>query len=371
MVVLCGNVNKVLCVRFRSMSTVRKDFVDEMKKLSENFYRNLDFSLASLIEHILSYEYLPMKTDIARDLNIPSYTLSRKLGLLRRLGVAFGVKVDFLAIGLNRLVIITNELVELDNILKDGFADRFISFYAPIILPFQGTLISYYIPNTINVNDVVSKFRNVVLYDVINKSLYSKAKLTQHFDFTKKSFKINWDRLHKLAREGNIPYKNIDLSLYGRAKFDFLDLLIIKELETNPFDHAMKISKVLGVNYPKVLRHFNLHVSKIVKGFRLRLVPLPPENSLYVLMRVEGDYGLLCRLANALSELIFIAGIHLSFKGVMYIFSVVDSDILNNLLKYLKDFNVSYSVYLLDRYRRVVYTIPYTEYSKLLRSWNG
>lgn len=349
-----------------------KDFSDEMneiRRLSDNFYRNLDFSLASFIEHILSYEYLPTKSDIARDLGIPSYTLSRKLGLLKRLGIAFSVNVDFLTIGLKRLVVIVNGFLELNSVLGDDIIGRFVAFYAPILLPFQGTMLSYYLPDTINVKDVVSRFKNVVLFDVINKSIYSKAKLTKHFDFTRKSFKTDWGRLYKLAYESDIQYKDIDLSLYRTIKFDLLDLLIIKELEKDPFKHAMDISRELGVNYSKVLRHYNLHVSKIVRGFRLRLVPLPPENSLYLLIRVEGDYGLLCRLANALLELIFIAGIHLSFKGVMYIIAVLDPETLNNLLNYLRDFKVNYTVYLLDRYRRAFYTIPYTEYSRFLRGW--
>lgn len=351
------------------MSTPKKDFTEEMKKFADNFYRNLDFSLANLIEHILSYDYLPMKSDIARDLGIPSYTLSRKLGLLRKLGVAFSINIDFLSIGLNRLVIIVNDYLDLNTVQEYDVIGRFLCFYSPILLPFQGTLVVYYLPNMINVKDVISKFKNLVAFDVVNKSLYSKAKLTQHYDFTSKSFKIDWDRLYKLSYTSNTPYRNIDLSMYGSIKFDLLDLLIIKELEKDPFNHAMNISKELGVNYPKVLRHYNTHVSKIVKGFRLRLVPLPPENSLYVFIRVEGDYSLLCRIANALSELIFIAGIHLSFKGVMHIISVLDSETLNRLLKYLRDFKVDFNIYLLDRYRRIFYTIPYTEYSKFLRGW--
>jgi len=354
------------------MSSTVKDFNDEMKeirRLSENFYRSLDFSLANFIEHILSYEYLPTKSEIARDLNIPSYTLSRKLGLLRRLGVAFSVNVDFLAIGLKRLIVIVNEFLELNSVLEDSIIGRFIAFYAPILLPFQGTLLSYYLPDTINVKDIVSRFKNVVSFDVINKSVYSKAKLTQHFDFTRRSFNVNWNRLHELACRSDIQRRDIDLSSHRTIKFDFLDLLIIKELEKDPFKHAMSISKELGVNYSKVLRHYNLHVSKIVRGFRLRLIPLPPENSLYIIIRVEGDYGLLCRLANALSELIFIAGIHLSFKGVMYIIAVLDPGILNDLINYLRNFKVNYTVYLLDRYRRAFYTIPYTEYSRFLKGW--
>ncbi|MEM1680098.1 MAG: hypothetical protein QXZ56_02580 [Sulfolobales archaeon] len=349
-----------------------KDFSDEMnevRRLSDAFYRSLDFSLASFIEHILSYEYLPTKSEIAKNLGIPSYTLSRKLGLLKRLGVAFSIDVDFLAIGLRRLIIIVNESLELNSVLEDDVLGRFIAFYAPILLPFQGTLLSYYLPETINVKDIVSRFNNVVLFDVIHKSLYSKAKLTYHYDFSKKLFKINWDRLYELVYRTDIPYKEIDLSLYRSVRFDLLDLLIIKELEKDPFNHAMNISKELGVNYSKVLRHYNLHVSKIVKGFRLRLIPLPPENSLYLLIRVEGDYGLLCKLANALSELIFIAGIYLSFKGVMYIITVINSETLNGLLNYLKSFKVSYTTYLLDRSRRARYTIPYTEYSRFLRGW--
>ncbi len=353
------------------MTFARKNFVDEIKKLSNNFYKYLDFSLASLIEHILSYEHLPMKSEIAKDLGIPSYTLSRKLGFLRKLGVGFSINVDLNAIGLSRLIIILNESLELDEVLKgDDVTGRFLAFYAPIILPFQGTMLAYYLPSTISVNDVISKFKNVVSHDISSTSIYSKAKLTQHFDFMDRTYKINWDRLYKLFYGGFTPHKVIDLNLRRNVRFSFLDLLIIKELEKDPFNQVANISRELGISYSKVLRHYNVCISKIVKGFKLRLIPLPPESSLYTLIRVEGDYGSLCRLANTLSELPFIAGIYISFKGVMYVLAVMDPEILNNLLKYLKDLNVNYNTYLLDRSRRVSFTIPYTEYSKFSKSWN-
>jgi len=352
--------------------------VNEVKEFTKNFYKYLDFSTAKLIEHILSYDHLPSKTEIARDLDIPSYTLSRKLNYLKRLGVAFGVNLDFLSIGLKKLIVIARNYLELNDVIEKEYElSRFLNFYAPILLPFQGTLLVYYIPTSIDVHKLVSKLTSTVkdinTYDVIIKSIYSKAKLTHHFDFTRKEYRIDWKRLYRLSSGTALTSKDIADRLIDEScksvKFDLLDLLIIDQLETDPFKHVMNISKELGVSYAKVLRHFNQHVSRIVKGFRLRLVPLPPESSLYVCVRVGGNYGLLRRLANALSELVFIAGIHLSSQNFMYVLAVVSSDVLNNLIKFLGDFRVDYDVYLLDRMRRVVYSLPYTEYSRFLKGW--
>jgi len=353
--------------------------VDEIEKLAKNFYKYLDFATAKLIEHILSYDYLPLKTEIARDLDIPSYTLSRKLNYLKRLGVAFGVNIDFSAIGLRRLVVIVRSHIERDVVEREDKFGKFLNFYAPILLPFQGTLLIYYIPASIDIYKIVSKLASIVKdikdisnYDIIIKSIYSRAKFTYHFDFIRKEFKVNWDRLYRLSSESTPVVKDIDelrTEDYKYSKFDLLDLLIIDQLEVDPFKHIASISKELDISYAKVLRHLKQHVSRVVKGFRLRLIPLPIGSSLYVCIRVEGSYNLLYKLANTLSELVFIAGIHLSPQNVMYVLAVITPDVLSSLTRFLSGFGVDYDVYLLDRTRRVAYTLPYTGYSKFLRGW--
>jgi DNA-binding Lrp family transcriptional regulator len=349
--------------------------IDEIEKLAKNFYKYLDFTTAKLIEHILSYDYLPLKADITKDLGIPSYTLSRKFNYLKKLGVAFGVNIDFSSIGLRRLVIIVKSYIERDIVEKDEKFGKFLNFYAPILLPFQGTLLTYYIPASIDVGKLISALsrKDIDNYEVVIKSVYSKAKLTYHFDFIRKEFKIDWDRLYRISSESTSVIKGItdELCVEGckSSRFDLLDLLIIDQLEVDPFRNIVSISKELGISYAKVLRHLKQHVSRIVRGFRLRLIPLPLGSSLYVCIRVEGNYNLLYRLANALSELVFIAGIHLSPQNAMYILAVITPDILNSLIKFLSEFGVDYDIYLLDRTRRVVYTLPYTGYSKFLRDW--
>jgi len=355
--------------------------VDEIEELAKNFYRYLDFATAKLIEHILSYDYLPLKTEIAKDLGIPSYTLSRKLNYLKRLGVAFGVNIDFSSIGLRKLVIIVKDYIERDIVERDNKFGKFLNFYAPILLPFQGTLLVYYIPASIDTHEIISKLTSIVRdikdisnYNVIIKSIYSRAKFTYHFDFIRKEFKVNWDRLYRLSSESTSVVKDVDVNElrtedYRYSKFDLLDLLIIDQLEVDPFKHIASISKELDISYAKVLKHFKQHVSRVVKGFRLRLIPLPIGSSLYVCIRVEGSYNLLYKLANILSELVFIAGIHLSPQNVMYVLAVITPDVLSSLTRFLSEFGVYYDVYLLDRTRRVAYTLPYTGYSKFLRGW--
>ena len=354
--------------------------VDEIEELAKNFCRYLDFTTARLVEHILSYNYLPLKTEIAKDLGIPSYTLSRKLNYLKRLGVAFGVNVDFTAIGLRKFIVIVRNHIERDVVEREDKFGKFLNFYAPILLPFQGTLLVYYIPASIDIYKILSKLtplvrdvKDISNYDIITKSIYSRAKLTYHFDFIRREFRVDWDRLYRISSESTSTIKDTTDELYGKDyrgfRFDLLDLLIIDQLETDPFRQIVSISKELGVSYAKVLRHLKQHVSRVVRGFRLRLIPLPLGSSLYVCIRVEGSYNLLYRLANTLSELVFIAGIHLSPQNVMYILAVVTPDVLSSLTRFLSWFGVNYDVYLLDRTRRVAYTLPYTGYSKFLRGW--
>lgn len=346
----------------------QEKYVNEIRKFAENFYKYIDFSLAKLIEHILSYTYLPTKSEIARDLGIPPYTLSRKLSFLKYKGFLFGLHIDHYLLGLQKLVIISKDFINLDDVPK-----KFLGFYAPILLPFRGTLLMYYVPVTLDINEILSKIPNVGNYDVLQESIYSKPKLTIHFNFVRRDLEVNWDHLLEVVKGGDY-FRDIASIYRGhlikeRPKFDLLDLIIIKELEKDPFKPLKDVADESKVNYPRILRHFNVHVSKVVRGFRLRVVPLPPEHSLYVAVRVVDDFSTLVRLANALSELIFTAGVHLSYSNVMYAFLVSDMRNFNELLKFLSSVTRSYEIYLLDRSRRVAFTVPYPEYSKYLRSW--
>lgn len=350
------------------MSEVKN--VEELRKYSFNFLKYINYSLAKLIEHILSYSYLPSKTEIAKDLGIPPYELSRRLSILRKLNFMLSINIDICAINLSRLIIISKSSINIEE-LTPNECGRFLNFYSPIILPFNGTLLIYYMPYGLDVSDFTSRLKNIVSYDVVVETLYSKAKLTEHFDFINKTFKVNWSRLHNLVDEYLKRVDEVgirDVRKCSKVKYDSLDLLIIKELEKDPFRPLVEISKELNINYAKILRHYNQHVSKIVKGFKLRAIPLPPEASLYIVLGVKSDSRVLNALAKALTELVHVGAIYLASNS-MYIFLVCDQVLLNELIKFITNYVSNYDVYLLDRSRRVAFTIPYTEYSKFLRYW--
>ncbi len=344
--------------------------VEELRRYAYNFLRHINYSLAKLVEHILSYNYLPSKTEMAKDLGIPPYELSRRLSVFRKLNFMFGVNVDLCAINLSRLIIISKDSIDVEE-LASNKSGHFLNFYSPIVLPFNGTLLMYYVPYGLDIGSFTSKFKNIVSYDVIIETMYSKAKLTEHFDFINKKFKVNWNRLHNIISECLKRVDEVgirDVRRCFKVKYDSLDLLIIKELEKDPFRSLIGISNELNVNYAKVLRHYNQHVSKIIRGFRLRAIPLPPEASLYVAIGIKADSTMLNALAKALTELIHVAAIYLS-QNSMYALLVCDQILLNELLKFIANYVSNYDIYLLDRSRRVVFTIPYTEYSKFLKYW--
>ena len=153
------------------------------------------------------------------------------------------------------------------------------------------------------------------------------------------------------------------------SRIDLIDLLIVKELEKNPFislrDIQLKI-RMHGINlrYSRVLRHFKHHLLNkgVIRGIRLRLIPLPSEYNTLFIARVSGELTSLFSLVSVLLEHPAFTTANVSFKrnqvfiaGVIPLSEVVTLTSFIESLKGIREVEVK----LLDRKRRIAFTIPY------------
>jgi DNA-binding Lrp family transcriptional regulator len=89
---------------------------------------------------------------------------------------------------------------------------------------------------------------------------------TEFYDYSKKEWGINFSALSSDPSSFEIP-KNSE-----PVRFDYCDLLMIKELELDSWIKSIEIAKNIGLAFGDTIYHLNNHVfaRKLIKGFRLR-----------------------------------------------------------------------------------------------------
>jgi hypothetical protein len=94
----------------------------------------------------------------------------------------------------------------------------------------------------------------------------NKPMMAHHYDFDTGRWDFDWSFQSKGEFEGANYLPD------GRAKFDYTDLLLLKELYIDASRSLVEISKKLGVNYKKLVWHLSTHVipSRLVKGYTVR-----------------------------------------------------------------------------------------------------
>ncbi len=89
---------------------------------------------------------------------------------------------------------------------------------------------------------------------------------TQFYDFNAGRWDFDWS---------SNPSGRLEMAAYvksERAKFDFTDLVILKELYIDATRSLVEISRKLGENYKRLVWHYNTHVLGLglIKGFTVR-----------------------------------------------------------------------------------------------------
>ena len=328
----------------------------------EAFRKYFTSDLAKILETIQSYQGLPTISDLARMLNAHVSSIWYKIKRLRAGGFAFGADVDHYKLGLVKLLVFLDRIVSTDEI-----PSTFLRYYAPVVP--KGLLLIYYLPLTYNIDDILKHLPKTFLeqYWVTEETYYSKPKYTLYYDFAEKHILFNWPLMEKRYYEklGKVFLVKPEMP----SRIDLIDLLIVKELEKNPFVSLREIQakiKMHGINlrYSRILRHFKHHLLNrgVIRGIRLRLIPLPSEYNTLFVARVSGESTALFSLISTLLEHPAFTTANVSFKknqifiaGVIPLSEVVTLTSFIESLKGIRDVEVK----LLDRKRRIAFTIPY------------
>jgi len=328
----------------------------------EAFRKYFTPDLARILEIIQSYQGLPTISDLARTLNAHVSSVWYKIKRLRAGGFAFGADVDHYKLGLVKLLVFLDRMISTNDI-----PSTFLRYYAPIVP--RGLLLTYYLPLTYEIEDILKYLPETLLeeYWIAEETYYSKPKYTLYYDFVEKQILFNWSLMEDRYYEklGKVFFTKPE----APSRIDLIDLLIVKELEKNPFislrDIQLKI-RMHGINlrYSRILRHFKHHLLNkgVIRGIRLRLIPLPSEYNTLFITRVSGELTSLFSLVSVLLEHPAFTTANVSFKrnqvfiaGVIPLSEVVTLTSFMESLKGIREVEVK----LLDRKRRIAFTIPY------------
>jgi len=254
----------------------------------------LNPSLLDFIEQLQSFEYIPEISKVADLMDFHTSTIWKFMKLLKQRGLAFQGLIDMHKLGVDEIILVFDEYIELKSMFKGLMRE-----YAPI-LPW-GTYVKYLVPKGFAeafLNELYSRLGVEPLEVYIPTfTIYGKPDVKRFYDMNSRRFVINWDELYKMVEIA--PREIIPKEAVKKSKFDELDLLILRVLETSPFESIKNVVRILNeefkalkpYSYVLVLRHYNNHIEArgVIKGVRLRSEKLILEPSLKVMITANGN----------------------------------------------------------------------------------
>jgi len=340
--------------KYRERSSVRENI--------EAFKKHFTRDLAKVLEIMQAHQGLLTISDLARILGLQISSVWYKIKKLRAGGFAFGADIDHYKLGLIKLFVFLDRIISINDV-----PSAFLRYYVPVVP--KGLFLTYYLPLKYDIDDILKSLPKAFLehYWVIEETYHSRPKYTLYYDFDKKNIVFDW-----LLMEGRYKEK-LGKVFFAKpeapTRIDLIDLLIAKELEKNPFmslrDIQLRI-KIHGINlkYGRVLRHFRNHLLKrgVIRGIRLRLVPLPTEYNTLFIARLNGNQRSLHALISTLLEHPSFTGAGIAFEeGEVFIIGVIPFSEIITLTAFLESINgvKEVEIKLLDRSKRRAFTIPY------------
>ncbi|MBO3802109.1 MAG: hypothetical protein JTT12_07305 [Candidatus Brockarchaeota archaeon] len=239
--------------------------------------RNDDSRLIAIIESIKTVG--PRNCSlISRMTGIPTETVRYKIAKqLIRKGILFRPIVDFELMGLKRAFVTMNFEEEVQTRATEILNN---------LHPFGLTYYARTLPNGTYVTMFAMPYYQTRLYEIFFERLVEEKVLRsfeispvdyvqsvslrpEYYDFKKGDWKIDWDNLVQMGirlsnEEAFVPKRD-------RVKIDFIDLLIVHEMQRNAFFKINQLQKSLNIN-SKVLRyHFISHLvkNKIIAGYAI------------------------------------------------------------------------------------------------------
>ncbi|MCI4439014.1 hypothetical protein JHC27_04100, partial [archaeon] len=225
---------------------------------------------------------------ISRMTGIPVETVRYKITKqLIRKGIAFRPIVDFELMGLRRAFVRMNFNKEVQNRATEILDN---------LHPFGLTYYARTLPNGAYETMFAMPYYQTRLYEVFFERLVEEKILNsfeispldyvqsvslrpEYYDFKKGEWKIDWDNLVPMGirlsnEEAFAPSRDL-------VKVDFIDLLIVHEMQRNAFFKINQLQKSLNINSKTLRYHFVSHLVKnrVIAGYNVWWRGLKRENT--------------------------------------------------------------------------------------------
>ena len=359
-----------------------------LKRRYLEFVQLADTTTLRILEFFYNQSNVRVLYDAVRKLNMPSTSFWRRISTLKRKGITFTIDVDEKKIGLSKVSFF----------LYDVFLDEheiphshWNNAYTISSVPF-GTYLVYYYPIVYGykfIKDEIVKIckQEKTDYLVINytHTFPAKPNFIKYFDVEKGRFNYFWkDWINKISEiiEAKTFQKTHHYTIFveecEEKPEDWIDLLILKELEKDAFKSFKEISEHIGIRTWKVKYHYDRHIlaKGIIKGIRPKLIYTDITNAYtcIIILKNEGvDEYRLKKLIDFLVGLPFILAVVLSSDlKILTLQIAVPYDELvgffyfKKALKHYFDIVLEFNYHYQYSSRR---TIPYTNYNPYTGVW--
>lgn len=202
---------------------------------------------------------------------------------------------------------------------------------------------------------------------------------TECYDFDTGRWDFDWSTTLKTSDEAGYTPSS-------RTKYDYLDLLILKELQIDATRSFMEISEKLNVNYKVLAWHYKTHIveKKMISGYYLRWMGTTYDTTLEKALHRQHRYQQISLLATELDQrqrMQLMGRLH----AVPYLWSEMVGakeyyaefffptegivEALQFLTKSISEVKNKVSVMMMDQSEALSFTLSYRLYDKERKAW--
>ena len=349
---------------------------ENIEQQSETFRRYLKPDIMEIIDVVNEIKMGFRPSVIARALNESIDKIKKKLAMMKNHGLRIVCKIDHYRMGLLKTVVFSK------NTGWEGYEYNYLlKSYFETISPSLGAFYVIYTPIAAGIEaDEMVYLLDPEFYFVTEITVYPRPKYKKYFDFTLNE-PVNNFRLVEERFRGYI--ESIVLPELRTAKIlDWLDLLIVKELEKNALlnlsDIAFNLSVALGRNVAtrSVRKHYHSHVigQGLIQGATFAYSPFPANSSMLVALVTEGSPKINYALARAFSETFMHRGslISRSSRMALHLLILPNRDIseFTLFLRNIEDVFENTRIFIANRLSAKSWTIPFLAFDQEERWWS-
>lgn len=349
-----------------------------------------DEKTARIIDKLTTMKIVGIHKRVSKELNLLPIQFKRLLSRFLEYNFEFTIDLTYLKVGLiEYLLFIKNKYVEYNELLP--FMRSWLRSYTKIFIP-KGTLVTMYLPHEYK-NEVIKRINewfNESGVDGISSFIivhrlqpsFTKHEPSNHPLYKGYETKELEEMLNNAEeKKPNWFLSENDIENYINNPNDVLDLLLLKELESNAFVSINTVSQKYNIRMKTFRKHLIHHIIKqnVINGIYLKShVFIEAFGSPILLLLKIGDRSLYYKWVNffdTLENTLSIAYSPYSSENVLYVVLSRTYRFTENIKSFLVSKATAGLIEELIPLEYTVgstirYTIPYRNFDQDSRSWS-